>query len=271
MGIHKNQRGVAHIAIILAVVILAVAGGGYYFVTKANKDKSKDTNTSQSAEDAAASEAISAACKQEVDDEDFCRYAASVSNLYANKEAYTAVSTGSMEGTTSTSTIKSDGKGNTYISTETPQGKTESITLNGTTYTKSPSQNVWYRLPKSDTPTDNGVETDAPEYNFDEPEESSGPKTIYKKLGEEACGDLTCVKYQTYSEDSPSDTWTVWFDKKDFKTRKTEIASSGSKYTTTYTYEAVDISEPSPVEDMPDYSNMSPEELQEALRQYTGQ
>ncbi len=264
MGTHKNQRGFAPVVIVLVVLVLAIAGGSYYFVTKANKDD----KSGQSAEEKAASSAMLAACKEEVDDEDFCKYAEGSLNLFGNKVAYTAVTTGSAGGVNTTTTLKSDGKGNTQMITATPQGNSETIMLNGTTYTKGPGQSVWYRLPKSedtaeDTSTDN-TDIDEPEYDF---ENNSGPKSVYKKLGEEPCGNLTCIKYQTYTEDTPQDTWTVWFDTKEFKTRKTEVVSGGYTSTTEYSYGDVTISEPSPVEDMPDYSNMTPEQLQQQLQQ----
>lgn len=263
-NLRRDQRGVAPLVIVLAVVLVAAVAGGGYYVMQKNKDSKSNAN--MSAEDKAASAAISAACEKEVGDKDFCKYASNMSALYSYNEAYTSVTTGSYGDTQMNSTTKSDGKGNVHITTVTADGTSESITLNGTTYTKASNQTVWYRIPSSN-PTEDTNANDEPAFDFDEPD-TSGPKTIYKNLGTEACGDLTCIKYQTYSEDSPSDTWTVWFDTKDYKTRKMEIASDGFTSTNVFTYGPVTISEPSPVEDMPDYNNMSAEELQRQMQQY---
>src|SRR5690606_9925122 len=155
------------VIVLLLLVVAVVAGGGYYVVQK-NKDKSGGSN--QSAEDKAASAALNEACMQEVNDDDFCRYASTLGNLYSNKEAYTAVTT-STSGDGSNDTIKSDGKGNMHTTVESSQGKMETILLNGTSYIKNPGQNVWYRMAKSEsTPTE--TSDDKPEFDF----ESSDPE-----------------------------------------------------------------------------------------------
>lgn len=265
--IKHNERGMAlPLLIVLIVIVLGVIGGIYWFVIR---DKDSNTGANQSAEDKAAASAMLAACEKEVGDDDFCKYASNMGSLYSYQESFTAVTTGSFGGMETTSTMKSDGKGNMHTISTTSQGVAESISLNNVTYTKASGQNFWYRIPSDTTTSSDDEEEDAPSYDFDS-SESTGPKTIYKNLGKEACGNLTCIKYQTYSEDTPNNTWTVWFDDKEFKTRKMEMIGEGYTSTTVYTYEPVTITEPSPVQDMPDYSSMSAEELQRQLQQYGG-
>lgn len=259
-NIHKDQRGLGAVVIVLIVVALAAVGGIGYFVY--NKQKDKDSgNTSQSAEQKAAASAAEAACKAEANDEDFCKWASNYANALSDKVSYTATITGG-EGTT---VLKSDGKGNSYMSSETGEGKAEYITLAGTTYMKSPGSDIWYRFPKGDDTASAPVaDSEQPSYDFTDTNDDTTPvaKTIYKNLGKEPCGSLTCIKFQTYEESTPGDTTTVWFDTKDYLTRKMEMVTAGSTSTIVYTYEAVTISEPSPVQDftVPDYSIPSGDE-----------
>jgi outer membrane lipoprotein-sorting protein len=73
----------------------------------------------------------------------------------------------------------------------------------------------------------------------------------FKYIGTEACGSLTCYKYQVTDSTTPSATQYVWFDNSSYKLRQWQY-SDGSGNTTdmTVTYATVNITKPSPVEDL---------------------
>ncbi len=69
-------------------------------------------------------------------------------------------------------------------------------------------------------------------------------KVTYKKLGEEACGSMTCYKYQEINTDYPEGTRTFWFDKQKLLLRKEQNGfgefTSESKYEYDVTVKAPD-------------------------------
>lgn len=121
------------------------------------------------------------------------------------------------------------------------------ISIGDTTYVKDYSDGKWWK------------QTVKPEVqkeeNVKEPEDFK--KTFleenpieYKNLGQEACGNMTCHKYEQTFRDG-SGTRTFWFDTKYYLLRK-EVSGFGEfSAEIVYSYDGIKISAPSPTKDVP--------------------
>lgn len=267
----KDQRGVGHLGLILAVVVVLAIGGVGYFVFNKNKDGGL------SADQKALQDAIKNA-KCDYDDKDLCKFFTS----YKVQKYYTVNTTNESDGEKTTMLLKSEGTDKSYFKMDgsTPY---EVITIGKTTYTKAADGTWWKQTLPNNTASnlEDGAKT-----TFTEPESTdTASKTTYKKIGKEACGNLTCFKYQ---EIDPSDTATttyLWFDDNDYQLRRTSSEGNGSKSDATYSYDKVSITEPTPVKElganqflMPGQSEPTtlpaagdgptPEEIQQIMQQY---
>lgn len=230
-SIRQNSKGVASpiMIVLIVAVIAAVAGVGYYVYSKKGG----------SIADQAAQKIAEAECRK-TEDKDICKFYAS----WQQNQKYRMVSTDESGGVTTKSTFTIDGD-KTHIKIEGDQAY-EIITIGDTTYTKA-GDTWWYK--KNDTSAEDytgDIETD-----FDEPDDSAEEdKTTYKKIGKEACGNLTCFKYQVVSPDDEGKNF-IWFDDKDYKLRKSRYeASDGTVSEQTYEYDNVSVSEPSPAKEL---------------------
>lgn len=246
----REENGAGHIVIILAVVVIVVLAAVGYLVWSKQKDKTDSksgASVSLTKEQKDAADASTVACQKEVNDKDFCKWATNYEVLLIDKSPYTATITAE----NSSTVLKSDGKGNSYMGSTSSVGKSEYIIFDGTTYLKNPGDDSWYRFPKSEdtkdtTPT---TKSEQPSFDFNKEVTTNDTKTAYKRVGKEACGSLTCIKFQIVDSEKPNDSTSVWFDTKDYVTRKIETISDGQKSTITYDYGSVSISIPSPVKD----------------------
>jgi hypothetical protein len=160
--------------------------------------------------------------------------------MSADNLAYSATLT--PEGSSSF-TIKNDGKGNSEMTSSADGYDFDMIILNGVYYLKS--GDGW-------TKSDGGFDTvndpsESLTYNF-----TQDHKDDYKKIGKEACGNLSCFKYQFVDRSNPTDETFIWFDTKDYRLQKLtyktvdNVASGNSEMT--FSYGSVKISEPSPIQ-----------------------
>ncbi len=209
----------------------------------------------QKTEEKAAEQAILQNCKYE---KDVCQYYASMISAYSNPMVMKSTTT-MKKGETTISTTKMDGKGNMEM-VGTSNGKEESamIFLDKVTYVKDYKDNTWMKMTSGDDKEDKSTAFVDPQAMIEEfkteAEEMKDTMSI-KKLGEEACGNLTCLKYQM--DESTLDSSTiVWFDTKEHKTRKMETKVQGVASIVEFSYENVVIKAPSPVKEMPDFSKM---------------
>src|SRR5690606_31536152 len=112
----------------------------YYFINK-DKDSGPAVVNQQAAD----------ACNDKFKDKDFCKFAAN----WTNATSYTATMRSTFQGQASTVTLRNDGKGNSHsISEGAGQPATESITLDGTLYTKTAGADTWFKFPNNDSDTD---------------------------------------------------------------------------------------------------------------------
>lgn len=237
---NDDERGIAHIAIIaLVVVVVGAVGFAGWRVTQKDKDGSASNSTSKEI-----AKEVAAECKKEIDDKDLCKFFTS----WGNTKKFAITSTDTSEGTTTKSIMKIDGE-NTYMKLEGEMAY-EVITMGNTTYTKS--GDVWWKqtakTPDTDTPAVNSED-----FKFEEPSKDTpeAQQTKYEKQGKEACGSLTCFKYKVVDPTNTDTTEYIWFDDKDYLSRKTRTEDKdGSVSEQIYEYNDISVSEPSPVKEL---------------------
>lgn len=244
-----NERGFST-AIIAAVIVavLAVGGGVYYFATK---DGSEVNTSSSNAQSVAANES----CMSYINDSDFCKF---TSSWNMRESITTTIDTS--EG--SKMVIRSNGS-NSHSTITTANGpSSEVILLNGASYMKNTEDGTWTKFGDAGdaTPTDDYT----PDINFED--EASKDTFSVTKIGEEACGELTCLKYQITDTATPDTETFVWFDTNEFKARRMTTKNTEGVSELTFTYEEVVINEPSPIVEAPSYEGMSAEELQQQMQ-----
>ncbi len=199
------------------------------------------------------------------DDKNLCRFWTS---WEASSDMTVRMTTTGKNGKTSNIVMELDGTANSHM-TMSEGGKTamESIQLDMTTYVKG-EDGVWTKF-GSGTP---GLDAEAPNKNegihFDLSDEDTS-KTTFVAMGTEACGNLTCFKYQII-ESGMSGTQYVWFDTKEFKLRKTQYEDAELGVTVAeYSYGDVNITAPSPVKElsMPGFQGMPTQAEIDAMMQ----
>src|SRR5580693_6462639 len=143
----QNERGITHLIliIVLVVVIAAVAAVGWEVANKPKTKTPVSSTTASSNSNKTVSTSTDSSCLAVYHDSNLCKFAGN-SNAF-EKTAYTAKITNVQNGTTSTMTLESDGKGNTDL-TGTSGGSTiNSITLNGNSYIQNNGSGAWIEYP----------------------------------------------------------------------------------------------------------------------------
>lgn len=231
----SSQKGFAHLGIILAVAGVLVIGG---LVTWRFLDAQKsDGSTSLSTE--LAKKLASANC--EYDDKELCKFFVG----WKEHKQYKMVSTTTDKesGKKSTMTYEIDGD-NTH-SILTGEYASETIMIGTRTiYTKTPNGTWWKQTsPETEAPTTDTT----PSVDLEEPEgEESKTKdtSSYKSLGKEACGSLTCFKYQIVDTNRPESTEYIWFDTKSYQLRRSLSEDATFSSNTTFSYDGVTVKAP---------------------------
>lgn len=256
-----RERGVGHVGVIVAVVVLLVVGGvGWWVWQKNNTPQQKAIKNAE--------------CNYE--DKDICKFFAS----WNATDQYTFETSSQQDGQTVTMKIQVDGQDKTHV-TFSGDLNYETITIGNALYTKA--GDTWYKQTLSAEEVSNYQgDVDA---DFTEPTE--GGKVTYTKVGTEDCGDRECFKYEMVDADQPGVKTYLWFDTKDYLLRRMQVVNAdGTTTEMTVTYDSGSISEPSPVKELgenqyivpgqsepttlPDAGDMemTEEELQNLINQY---
>ncbi len=235
----KNTPNKSLIIAIL-VAIVAIGAGSAYLLLNRNQNNSEITDNPTES-----SQMASADCSK-ISDEDFCHFVANTSNF--SSQPYVAEIVSTKDGKESKMTLSSDGKGNTKIESD----QLNMITLNGSTYTKM--DQAWYKMSLPDSSSISGSDV----VNDLDLKDQENLDERYKRIGQEACGSMTCIKYEvsSKSDDGTPATTNVWIDTKEHKLRKVEGSYDGGTMTMNISYQDVNISEPSPVQEMPGMDNV---------------
>lgn len=234
----QDQRGIIHILeiVIIAVIIIAI---GVFIWWRMSGSKNSPTANAPTAQQIIAD----AACQNAVHDADLCKFFTS----FKDQKYSTVTSTSTAaDGTKSTSRYQSSGSN--YHMTLSGSTNYETISIGQDIYIKG--GDTWWKqtIPQTDISKYN-LSTDS-NVNFTEPTtNATTPEPTYKKIGTEACGNLTCFKYQIVDPANPGDTQYVWFDNSSYQLRRMRMQSSdGSSTDSTFDYSKVTISAPSPVQ-----------------------
>ena len=236
MKLQKDNRGLAPVVLVLLVVVILGAIGFVGWRVMNSKNSNSVTETVKQA-----------VAKCTYSDKDLCKF---ITNFKASKY-YTVKSSVTSEGKTSTGTMQYVSPNRTYVKSEGDYSY-EIITIDKTTYTKA--GNTWYKSvakPNSNTP-DTKVD-------FDEPKDVTTAQETYKKIGEEACGNLKCFKYEVIDKNNTTTKEFIWFDTKDYQLRKTRSEGPGADVSeSTFSYDKVTINEPSPVKELKEGEYLMP-------------
>lgn len=223
----SDQRGIGHIGVIVAIVVVLVAGGIGWWVWDQNQNKTPQQKAIKNA-----------VCSY--DDQNVCKFFAG----WKATGSYTVELVGTSDGETINSVIAVDGEDKSHVKFS-GSFNYETITIGDKLYTKA--GDTWYRQTLSTAELDNYKEDI--ESGLAEP--TDGGKITYTKLGTEDCDDRKCFKYQVVDADAPDATQYVWFDTKDYLLRRVQITSvDGTSSDSTISYKKVSISEPSPVKEL---------------------
>ena len=257
----------------LIILVVALVGLAVLFLTRKNGPELAKNKIQQ-----AAVKEMLANCKY---DKDVCEYMAA--QAQAMQEGVIITSTNKVDGYgTTTSEMKVDGEGNTEINTyKEDKLQSSMISLGDETYIKDLEDGAWYMMPVYDYEESEEEEDTLAEiketYEFDD-------NMRINKVGTEACGNLTCDKYEmitVFDEEGQAATSYVWVDTKEHLARKMEYSYAGSISTMEYKYESVKVSKPSPIKEMPgmnydgadDSADMegmpSQEEIEQMMQEYS--
>ena len=233
----SNERGMGHIGLILGVVVLAVVGFAGWWVYSKN-------HSPTNAADTALREAIKNA-KCDYDDKDLCKF---FTSFKAQKYYSVTATTKGGDQNGQTSKIETEGD-NSHVTITGGSVPYEVITLGKTIYTKGGDGTWWKQTVTSNDSSSTTTETKAP--TFTEPtKEADSSAPTYVKIGKEACGKLTCFKYQETTPGSKSTTY-LWFDDEDYQMRRFQSTDeAGVAYDATYSYDKVSVTAPSPTKEL---------------------
>lgn len=239
--LRKDQNGFSAIMIVLILVVVAVIGFAGWKVMSNNKDK----NGSGSSGSTALNSQAEAACNKEISDKTFCKFAGHFSLNAAYKAEITSTDT---SGTISKIELQNDTKSNSSMVTKDASGKETGafVTLNNASYIKDESSGTWTKYSSSSSTTDTKPTNDI---KIDTNDITSKNTISYKNLGTEACGKLTCYKYQVVDTANAGTTQYIWFDTKNYQMQRWSSKDASGSTDMVFTYQSVTISEPSPVKD----------------------
>ncbi len=240
--IANSERGIAHLLLLLVIiVVVGVVGVVGWTVSK----KSKATPSTGDTANATTKSNVNATCIASYHDANLCHFAANSTSL--DKISYTAnLTLTDPQGSASTMTLKSDGKGNNSLD-GTGNGQTiSSVQFDGVTYVKA-GDTGWIKYPAG-TPA-----TSAPANPTSDMNIGVGTAGItFKFLDKEPCGKLNCFKYEVSDSALTTSTQYVWFDDSSYQLREWKSTNSTTGTTDmTLAYQAVIITAPSPVQDFP--------------------
>lgn len=231
-----DQKGSHALVVVLVVVVVAVVGAVGWYVWNKQKGGSSSSSVSNAIKEAAKN------C--DLDDKDICKFFAS----WKENKYYTVDTTSTSGGKNTTMKMEYVAP-DRYHMVMTGELAFETISIGNVTYTKA-SDGVWYKQTQKKEDVDKyKSESNA---DFEEPKKDEAPekKTTYKLITKEACGNLTCFKYQVISPESKDTTEYIWFDTKDYQLRKTSTEMGADKSTSTFSYNKLEIKEPSPVKEL---------------------
>lgn len=260
LKLSRDQRGVAHLALILLVVL--VVGGISFAGWRVSQQKNGTKNAETTATNDRAAED---ACNKVFKDKDLCKF---TGNYAIDKLSYKLTLNSSGDEGATTTIMLNDGKGNSQVTSQTDGQTTEFITLNNVSFMKDPADGQWWKFAANNSAAPK-QENPVSDVKFNTMvDEAASTKVSYKKLGKEKCGNLTCFKYQMVLSDQSNDIYYVWFDDKDYRMQHSYTKDAQGTSDMVFEYTTVKISQPSPVKDFPASAGVDPAALQQQMNSY---
>lgn len=251
----KLNKGKSNIFIIIAAIVVVSGLVGYYILSQ------KGSVTIP-----AIKPPLNADCK--LKDPELCKFM----NNWSAQTNYSVVSNSTFGGKTVESTYEISGSDKFHMMSKM-DGKENSnmISIGDTTYTLDYSDNKWWKqtLKKDQTNTESTVEQQAKEEKNQFDEKNIKDTTTYTFIAKEACGDLTCFKYEVTDSAAAGSKQFIWFDDKDYLLRKIRIEDKDNgAMESIYSYSGISINAPSPVkEGEPQAPGMNNAEIQKMMKQ----
>lgn len=241
-SVHKDERGIAHLFLILIVVgVVGVAGFAFWRVSSYNNNKGENANGVEHNDGSGNNSAtLSEECVAATGDENICRLGA-ISSL----SKYAAEVRMTMDGGNGsvTYTVSYDGKGNTQISSDIVNG----VTVDGKQYVQINGK--WW-----DTSGDSTQAVSDP-VNFSV---ATTAGITYTNQGKVPCGNDTCFKYHLSGGILGEGTVDVTFGDKDYLPRHYDanniMFGQGGRIVMDITYKDVTISAPSGARPISEFS-----------------
>lgn len=219
-------------AILAVVGVLALAAVAYFLFFRSG---------SSSGSGLLGASKLNSSCKY--NDPDLCKFV----NNWKEIKYFTVNSTSTFEGKPIKMVLKSVGDDRSQIINY--EGDSEGaniITIDKDTYTKDYTDNKWVKTTQEASTNENITK----DFNFDDKAGLAKDQTTYKKIGTEACGKLTCLKYQVIDPSLPDSTDYILFDDKQYLLRKTiSIGRDGNRAEAEFDYSKISIDVPSPVKE----------------------
>ena len=230
----SDQRGIGFIVeIVIGAVLLAVIG---LAIIQYTKNKSGDSSSL-----IPAGVTLNGNC--ELKDTDLCKF---TNNWKGMKDySFTSTQTGK-DGKTSTGLyeISADDK---FHMTSSTNGKEDynMISIGKTSYTKDYADGKWWEMTSADSSKDD-IKSDITFETEDKTSDQPAAKpTEYKKLAKEACGKLTCFKYEVIEPEATGKQY-IWFDDRDYLLRRMQTVDAEGTSDSTFSYAKPNIVAPSP-------------------------
>lgn len=245
----SDQRGVAHLLLIVIVVVVVAAVGYVGWKVAGNKKSSSSSSNVPAASKQVAS-AAETACLGKYHDKDLCKFVAAEEATPFEKTSLKVTMTGTSGGTQGTWYLEQDGKGNDSVNLSGGGQTMNVITYAGQSYMQTEANGPWVTYGAASSSSSNS-QSSTPDSSLTDFANSLST-TTYTKIGKEACGSQTCLKYKVADASMPNSTQYVWFDTKHHLMRQyfESDSSTGDSLTMTISYQKVTISKPSPVQDL---------------------
>jgi outer membrane lipoprotein-sorting protein len=231
-------KGISKSIVLVIIAVLLLAGGGFYFMSQKGVGVSNPLSGMMG-------RALNPNC--EYKDPDLCKFF----NNFKELKNYSMVSSAKYGGESIESRFEMVGEDKTHMmSSQGGKEMMNTITIGDSTYTKDLTDNKWFKQTYKKDPTITPIESDSKIKDTFDDKKQMMDKTEYKALGKEACGNLNCFKYQIISSGDEGSTNYIWFDDREYLMRKEEITDKdGNTSTSTFSYDGVSISVPSPVKE----------------------
>lgn len=129
------------------------------------------------------------------------------------------------------------------------------ITIGDTTYLKDQADGKWWMQKAEELKSEQSeltklADTFSPKDIQEEVMEKN--ITTYKSLGQEACGNLTCHKYEEVLSGQDGSSRIFWFDTRDLLLRKEQTGYGEYTTVTEYSYDNITVTAPSPTKEVPE-------------------